>query len=1251
MTTHRVQFRQLSPRARGVLKKARYAAYAFVVLLLLAWLALPPVIRWGIESRGSEALGRRMTVESVQFNPFRLSAELSGLRIAEADGQQDWIRLGSVSFNLSLSSLWHRALVLDALRIDQPSVRILRLEGARFNFSDLVERFASAPQAPASEPLHFSVNNIELHQGTLEFDDRPAGRVHHAEAINLGLPFISNLPARVAIDVQPLLEARINGSPFSLKGEVRPFSTPREATLDLAFDALDLSSYLYYIKDAIPLGIQKAVVKSGLHLVWREAADARPASLGLSGTASLSDLVVQDKAGAPLLSVGALEVDIAALEPLANPVRADFRQILLKSPQVDIHRFGNGELNLSRAFAAGEGGKKPDATPAKSGPVEASRPVVTAPAASPSEPAEVKIQRFELQDGVVRWFDEAVPGTYRQTLKDLSVVVQRLDLSGKAPAALTVRGKGEQGESLELNAAVGIKTLQLGGEISAAGLQLGALSPYYQAVIGRARLGGEATLKGRFAADFSKEASALKLEDFSLDLKSFALSDGKSKDTLLSMASFGLRESSLDLARQELKIGALESAGGALRMDRSKTGRINLLDVLQDAAEAEGKEVLVKAEEALRKAPEKAKEAGVAPDGASEAKLARKPAEWVITLGKGQLADWRASLVDRTGLEPVKVELSALGLKIHDWSSKAGSEAGLVFDSLVNGKGTLHADGKLASVPFRAGFNLRLDGVDILAAQPYVDDLYKILITRGQISGQGRLQVDTAAKGGVDVRYAGSLAVDNFNALDRLNETDFMRWKRFSVAGLKFQTQPLTLQSTEVRLNDFFTRLILDDKGRLNVRELGADDEPPVAAASAPASAPGNKAVAVLPPPASPPPVVEIGKIVLADGSIVYSDHFVKPNYEARLMALNGEIGGLSSNPEKLAKLGLKASMDGAAPVNITGTLNPFRQDRLLDIEAQVRDVDLTSASTYAGRYVGYGIDKGKLSMDVHYEIRERRLTASNRVKLDQLTFGDRVESPQATKLPVLFAVSLLKDRNGVIDVNLPISGSLDDPQFSIGSVVLRVITNLISKAVTAPFALLGSAFGGHAEELAFIDFEAGSSVLSAKALKKLADLSKALTDRPSLSLDVSGRADPAADASALKRIRMENAMRALKAEQLVRRGQSINEVASLPISAEEYPVLLKQVYERTKIDARQRNVIGLLKSVPTEEMERLLLGSYVISEEDLQALARDRAGAVRTWLLDQGRIASGRIYMTAAEATSAQDGKSAQARVEFALH
>ena len=168
--------------------------------------------------------------------------------------------------------------------------------------------------------------------------------------------------------------------------------------------------------------------------------------------------------------------------------------------------------------------------------------------------------------------------------------------------------------------------------------------------------------------------------------------------------------------------------------------------------------------------------------------------------------------------------------------------------------------------------------------------------------------------------------------------------------------------------------------------------------------------------------------------------------------------------------------------MDIKGKLNPLSKELFLDIVADAREIELSPMTPYSAKYVGYGIEKGKLSFNVKYKLDNRKLTAENKIILNQLTFGEKIESPTATKLPVLLAVALLKDRNGVIDVDLPISGSLDDPQFSVGGLVLRIVINLITKAVTAPFSLIASAFGGggSGEELSYIEFANGRASLDA---------------------------------------------------------------------------------------------------------------------------------------------------------------------------
>jgi len=309
--------------------------------------------------------------------------------------------------------------------------------------------------------------------------------------------------------------------------------------------------------------------------------------------------------------------------------------------------------------------------------------------------------------------------------------------------------------------------------------------------------------------------------------------------------------------------------------------------------------------------------------------------------------------------------------------------------------------------------------------------------------------------------------------------------------------------------------------------------------------------------------------------------------------------------------------------------------------------MELALLSAYSGKYIGYGIEKGKLSFEVGYQVENRRLTAENRLVLEQLTFGDKVESRDATTLPVQFAVALLADRNGVIDLNLPVAGSLDDPQFSVGAVIFKLIGNAIAKAVTQPFALLGSLFGGGAE-LSHLAFEPGRASVPVGGEDKLRSLAKALAERPGLKLDIGGRADAEADREGLKHVFIERKLRALKIRDLRARGADV-EPGSVTVSRDEYPALLLRAYRDEKFP-KPRNMLGLPKDLPVEEMEKLMMANAEVDEDDLLALGNQRAQAVKNWLQRNGQVPPDRMFITAAKVGAAKEGGASPSRVDFAL-
>ena len=650
-----------------------------------------------------------------------------------------------------------------------------------------------------------------------------------------------------------------------------------------------------------------------------------------------------------------------------------------------------------------------------------------------------------------------------------------------------------------------------------------------------------------------------------------------------------------------------------------------------------------------------AKPAAPAKSGSKEKAGASEPG-YIVNIGKIGIANWSARLEDRSLPRPAVTTIAPLTLSLQNLSTAPASRGQIDLQATVNKNGKLAVKGDIGMAPLHGNLALDFQQVDIMQLQPYFTDKVNILLTRADISGKGVLQFDQnkdAFKGG----FKGNVALGNVASVDKLTTNDFLRWKSLAFNGMDVNFAPFSLNIDQVTLNDFFARLILDQNGRLNLRDIARSEtgeQKSVTDGEQPASAPArvtavNAAAAKLPEPDKPAtdiPPINIGKVILRGGQIRYTDNFIKPNYTANLMRLGGAISGLSSNKNSNANVDLKGLVN-SAPLAVAGRINPLKGDLSLDLRAEVRGMELAPLSPYSGRYIGYGIEKGKLTFNVEYKVEDRVLTAQNRLVLEQLTLGDKVDSPDAPSLPVQFALSLLKDRNGVIDINLPIGGSLDDPQFSIGGIIVRVIVNLITKAVTAPFTLIGSMFGG-GEELSYLAFDSGRSALSDKAEEKLKSIAKALTDRPALKLEITGRTDPQADREGLKRASIDRKVRVLKLKDLVARGESA-EARKVTVTPQEYPALLKRVYQDEDFK-KPRNFIGLQKDIPVEEMEKLMIENATVNDDDLIVLGNRRAQNAKDWLVNTGQVPADRIFILSSKSGAGAKEGEPPSRVDFSL-
>jgi hypothetical protein len=631
--------------------------------------------------------------------------------------------------------------------------------------------------------------------------------------------------------------------------------------------------------------------------------------------------------------------------------------------------------------------------------------------------------------------------------------------------------------------------------------------------------------------------------------------------------------------------------------------------------------------------------------GASEAKKPEKEdaAEWAVQIIQVALDRFRITFEDRMLSPPARMTVSSLSARAENASNAKNTRAKVRIQATINNKGRLRLTGALGTRPVAGRLNVDAQGIAVVPFQPYLADQVSFSLTGGEVGSKGVLTIETGSDGAFKVNYEGGVQVTDFASVEKDASQDLLKWKSLDLGGIQFALQPMQLRINEINLAEFYARLILGADGRLNLQKLAVQKT----GASAPEE---TKEAKPAEPQAAAPSgekQISIGKINLQTGNVYFSDFFVKPNYSANLTGVQGSISELK--PDAPGDVAIQAKLDNAAPVDIQGKLNPLSKDLYMDIAADAREIELNPMSPYSIKYVGYGIERGELSFKVKYKVENRKLDAQNQIILNQLTFGEKVESPTATKLPVLLAVALLKDRNGVIDVNLPISGSLDSPEFSVGGIILRIIINIITRAVTSPFTLLGAAFGGGSSgELSYIEFDYGSTNLSSTAEAKIKSLATAMNNRPALKLDISGRVDPVSDIEGLKQTSIERKVKAQKMKDLVRQGTAPKSVDDVQVDKAEYERYLKAAYSDESF-SKPRNVIGLAKDLPVPEMESLMLKNAQATDDDLRNLANRRAQAVRERLLATGQVTADRLSIVAAKPVSSEE-KAKLSRVDFSL-
>ncbi len=666
-------------------------------------------------------------------------------------------------------------------------------------------------------------------------------------------------------------------------------------------------------------------------------------------------------------------------------------------------------------------------------------------------------------------------------------------------------------------------------------------------------------------------------------------------------------------------------------------------------------------------------------------------AAWTVTVANVALRGAAVSYEDRAVKPVARFELSPLDVTATDASLDLTRPLPVKFETTINGAARLSGTGHVVPEPFAADVDIDLADFPVQALQPYANGTTDLTIRQGTVAANGKLTLAPAGTGQPELQFAGNAAIANFKSIDNALEQDFANFERIELSKLQYAMAPDSLSIDRVRVVRPFTRVIVSSDAVLNVSAVFD----PQGTAAAVAQAKADKAAQEATPrrkqtraevraekqaaadaaaarklAAAAPPAelketgmpIRIREMQVVDGTLDFADFSVQPNFAATIGSLDGAITGMSSDPNSRATVKLGGNVGEFSPVLIAGTTQPFAYDRFTDITLKFENISLPVFNPYSGKFAGYNIAKGKLFTDLHYQIDNRKLEAQHKIRIDQLEWGEATASKEEATLPVKFATSLLKDGDGVINLEIPVSGTIDDPSFRVGPIVWQIIKNILAKAVTAPFKALGALFKG-AEDAQFVDFAPGSAELDPAAAERLGALGKSLAPKPDLRLEVPIGVDASLDGTALAEARYQRELQTASRKVLLGKKRA-DETTPVPafatLSPEQQDKVLTALYTQlagvepvvpepepradgvSRKDAKAQSAQARLAWLEKECRSRA-----VAEPDDLAQLGQQRGTAVQHALLTDTGLPPERVYF-------ASDGKVAaneqQVRFELAV-
>ena len=956
-------------------------------------------------------------------------------------------------------------------------------------------------------------------------------------------------------------------------------------------------------------------------------------------SATVRGLLIKDKDGQPFVSWDEVYVNFQ-LSSLFGKAWT-FKEISTTRPFVRAQMNRDGTFNFSdliTKFSTNAPGTAPKA---------------------PSQPLVLHIDRLHIRGAAAAFSDLSTRTPFTRIIGPLDVTLDNFRTDSDSKNLYSFAGMTDAGETFSWSGHFYLDPLRSRGELNLDKISLNKYAALYQDFVKFEIRGGALGAHAEYRFELSATNHVIAVTNTSFALRDFKLGEPGSSNNIVELHVFGVSGVSVDLEARQAEIGSVFAKGGNLFLNRNQDNGINVVELSKPSDTN-----------------------AVAPAGIlfllrsvtnAVALLLHSTNQWRGTIHEVDFTNCALHLEDLVNSRPAKLDLTGITLSAKNISNVPTTNLTAALSLRWNTNGTINTDLAASFSPPTADINLAITNLDLGTLDAYLEPKVNLLILDSKVGLTGQLHLHTPTNELPQVTFNGDARLDDLHTVDGAMGEDLLKWDSLRFNGIDANLNPQIVTIKEIALDNAYARVVIETNKTINLLTAlqPANTNAPVAA-NAPVVAKKSAAPATNEIASSPAPQISIGSIVISNAAFRFTDHSLTPDVNLAIQQAGGTIDGISSGQLQHADINLHALIDNVGPADITGHINPFSGTQTNEIKISVKDVDLTPTSPYAGKFAGYRIARGKLNLDLAYNLVGKKLSSKNIITLDQFTFGEKVNSPDATHLPVRLAVAIMKDREGKIILDVPVEGSLDDPQFRIGKVVTRAILNILTKVATSPFSLLGAVFGGGGEELGYQDFAPGSAELSPDNVKKLDSLVKGLYERPALQLEIAGSVDAPTDRDAFQRTALEKQLRTRQWQALSQAERGTTTPDQIVITPGDRTAWVQKLFTEAQADGKitpaliatnsnlaaaiaqiiarkpdvKKGAMLLMKAAsapkptavvatqsklppPADPAEVLLLATFPVSDSDLEALAVGRAKAVRAYILQTGKVEDTRLFLT----------------------